>query len=107
VQVIFTGEKMAAAIDKLGQKVAESCPNTVQGEDEHILAGSTSTIMPVNHPFFACLWRTMSFQWSPCFESKDSATGLLDYCYQILSLHANAQSVITERRGHGCSSGYR
>ncbi|KAH8957764.1 hypothetical protein BDL97_07G107900 [Sphagnum fallax] len=44
--VIFTGEKMAAAIDKLGQKVAESCPNTVQGEDEHILAGSTSTIMP-------------------------------------------------------------
>jgi hypothetical protein len=60
VQVIFTGEKMAAAIDKLGQKVAESCPNTVQGEDEHILAGSTSTIMPVNHPFFACLWRTIS-----------------------------------------------
>ncbi|KAH9558038.1 hypothetical protein CY35_07G116000 [Sphagnum magellanicum] len=43
--VIFTGEKMAAAIDKLGQKVAESCPNTVQGEDEHILAGSTSTII--------------------------------------------------------------
>ncbi len=40
------------------------------------------------------------------FWVKDSATGLLDYCYQILSLHANAQSVITERRGHGCSSGY-
>ncbi len=41
------------------------------------------------------------------FWVKDSATGLLDYCYQILSLHANAQSVLTERRGHGCSSGYR
>jgi hypothetical protein len=77
VQVIFTGEKMAAAIDKLGQKVAESCPNTVQGEDEHILAGSTSTIMPVNHPFFACLWRTMSFQCSPCFESKTLQQGFL------------------------------
>ncbi|KAH9558040.1 hypothetical protein CY35_07G116000 [Sphagnum magellanicum] len=86
--VIFTGEKMAAAIDKLGQKVAESCPNTVQGEDEHILAGSTSTIMPKEEGMDAQVAIGESGKMSP--HSSDSTQ-----CPSPFILEAPNESVLS------------